>query len=420
MIKNLKKRFVITAMSIIGAMVIVIFCAVCIFTYNAHKQQTIKRLEQVVNAPVNLQNNNENILIKPNSPYFPNDQKEPYDKPFELPDMYAIKVITNSRGEIVYTNVQIDLDESQVKDTVSQVLEKKKDSGKISSANLLYLKKETPDGTTIVFTSTSPLDTYLRNTIIISSILCIISFILFFILVERIADYTVKPVKQAWNSQKQFVADASHDLKTPLTVILANNEILLSHKDDTVSSQSKWIESTKEEAEKMNKLVIQLLDLAKSESLQKSITFSQINLSEVTEMSVLQFEPVAFDKLLTVEANVKPNITLNTNEEIYSRIISILLDNAIKYSANEEKIKISLYEDKKQVFLTVNNPAYIENNDINHIFERFYRANKTRNDKGHGLGLAIAKNLALSINGDLTAISSQKEGTTFILAIRKK
>ena len=218
----------------------------------------------------------------------------------------------------------------------------------------------------------------------------------------------------------QFIADASHDLKTPLTVILANNDILLSHQGDTVQNQEKWIKSTKEEALKMKGLVEQLLDLAKSEDINKGLALSQENISELTEGEILQFEPIAFEKEITVNSCIKESVLISTHGESYVRIVQTLLDNAIRYTEQGKQIDVLLLEDKQRAYLKVKNPSFIEESDLDHIFERFYRIDPSRSEGGHGLGLAIAKNLASSINGDIEVESSKDTGTTFTLIIKKK
>ena len=285
-------------MTIIGVILIVTFSSICIFTYNTSKRQTIKRLEQALMMPV---------AEKPGeAPFFPdnahsNDRLHPHKDGFELPDLYTFSVLIDRSGAIIM-NPEEESSAEEIEAIVGTVLRGNKNSGKVKGFNLLFAKKTTQCGTFIIFTSTAPINNSLKNTAIISAILCIVSFLIFFILIERIAHYTTRPVENAWRVQKQFVADASHDLKTPLTVILANTEILLSHKEDNIKEQEKWLNSTKEEAEKMNKLIIELLDLAKSEAMQKTVELSAINLSDITEKTALQFEPVAFDKRITVSS----------------------------------------------------------------------------------------------------------------------
>ena len=227
------------------------------------------------------------------------------------------------------------------------------------------------------------------------------------------------PVKTAWENQKQFVSDISNDLEAPLKAILANNDILNSHSKESVESQQKWIDSTGEEALKMKALVTQMLDLAKSENA-ICLPLCRLNLSELTEREILHLEPIAFEKQIAICSSISQNVVINTNEEAYLRIVQTLLDNAIKYSKNGKKIRVSLASDNRRVYLYVNNSAYIEEKNLAHIFERFWREDSSRRDDSHGLGLAIAKNLAESLNGDLSVKSNAVEGTTFMLTLKKK
>ena len=416
MVKGLKRRLIVITMSIIILMFVVIFFAVCFFTYETEMKETISFLEQVA-------------LKKPQAPPdgFGNiDMDEPFDgkhgdKFFQLPKMYTFHVFVNSEGIVEHSGIgSSEIEEQSLKFSIKQILESKDTSGRIDGADLIYLKKPTQGGTNIVFTSSIPLDNAVQDVAIIALIICLVCIVAFFFLMERIASYAIKPVKTAWESQKQFIADASHDLKTPLTVILANNDILLSHQGDTVQNQEKWIKSTKEEALKMKGLVEQLLDLAKSEDINKGLALSQENISELTEGEILQFEPIAFEKEITVNSCIKESVLISTHGESYVRIVQTLLDNAIRYTEQGKQIDVLLLEDKQRAYLKVKNPSFIEESDLDHIFERFYRIDPSRSEGGHGLGLAIAKNLASSINGDIEVESSKDTGTTFTLSIKKK
>lgn len=416
MVKNLKKRFTVVTMIIVGAVVISIFSAICALTYKSQLTQTIEFLEQEINSPFGNNHKGEKPPIN-ESPQ-PNVSKDEF---FELPNIYTFKVFADNEGKITISEIEDDsISEDLVANAVDTVLSKDKDSGRVTGASLIYAKKQTQGGTIIIFTSSKPVDTATRNTIFFSLCLCIASLILFTILVERLVSIATKPVEKAWISQKQFIADASHDLKTPLTVILANNDILLSHKDSTVESQEKWIDSTKEEALKMKSLVTQMLDLARSEDISTGLALEKANLSTLTQCEILQLEPVAFEKQIRIDTKIEKNICISTNPEAYVRIVRALLDNAIKYSSPGSEIKIDLLQERQSTVLLVNNQSYISETELVHIFERFYRADKARSGEGYGLGLSIAKNLANAIKGDLQVTSTQRDGTTFALILKRK
>lgn len=224
----------------------------------------------------------------------------------------------------------------------------------------------------------------------------------------------VKPVKEAWSKQKQFVADASHELKTPLTVILANNNIMISRKNSKIEQEMQWLQSTEEEALHMKKLIDQMLFLAKSDAQNTKPELTNINASEIIEAAALNFEPIAFEKGVLVDCEIEPNVFINSNSTLLTQLSHILIDNAVKYSDNDGKVLIKLKKQNNKLVFSVNNRGnVISKEDLPHIFDRFYRAEKSRTTKGYGLGLSIAKNITSSIGGKISVESNTENGTTF-------
>lgn len=242
--------------------------------------------------------------------------------------------------------------------------------------------------------------------------------------------WALRPVARAWTQQRRFVADASHDLKTPLTVILANTSIALEHPERSVASQSQWLESTQHEAEAMQGLVGDLLTLAKMDEEEAAAqsgaarpAFEEVDLSDVIEGEVLQFESVAFERGVKLESQVEPGIELRGNEQRLRRLAGTLIDNACKYVDDGGAVHVSLSRSGKQARLAVRNTgAPISPEDLPHVFDRFYRADKARTGGagGHGLGLAIARAIAEEHGGTLTASSTQAEGTVFTATLPLK
>lgn len=412
MIKRLKRRFILVNMTIVTAIVACLFAIVCIFTVNSQKEQNLKYLELSI-----MRSEHADSIIGQAPPInVPDIEGEGFD----MPPIYTFLVFVDKNGKITkFEGGGEIIKQDFIEAIVAEAFENEDYYGEVDDGRLMYLMKETRGGSIISFASTEPSDEYVSSTVLLFLFLCLGSIVLFFIISERLAHYAVMPVKKAWENQKQFVADVSHDLKTPLTVILANNDIINSHSEENVSSQQKWIDSTSEEALKMKALVTQMLDLAKSENA-VSMAIAPLNLSELTEREILHLEPIAFEKQIAICSSISPNVTVNTNEEAYLRIVQTLLDNAIKYSKKEKKIRVSLASDRQRVYLYVNNSSYIEEEKLSHIFERFWREDSSRSDDSHGLGLAIAKNLANSLNGDLTVKSNPVEGTTFMLTLKRR
>ena len=171
----------------------------------------------------------------------------------------------------------------------------------------------------------------------------------------------------------------------------------------------------------MSDLVNKMLELAKSEATKDELKIGEVDLSEVVENSILQFEVVAFEKNLTIESGIQPNMIVRTHIPTFSKVLEILFDNAIKYSEENGKINIALYQSGKKIYVTINNRGeIIPEKEIPHIFERFYRTNKERNIKGHGLGLSIAKRKCDMLGHKLSVESNEDDGTTFTITLKAR
>ena len=251
----------------------------------------------------------------------------------------------------------------------------------------------------------------LKNIIIFSVIIAILGIIIIYIIAKKISKIIVKPVEESFERQKQFISDASHELKTPLAVIEANADVL----QDKVG-KNKWISYIQDEVQSMNKLVNDLLILAKAEK--RNTSNSQLfNFSKEVQMSVSVFESLIYEKKIKLETNINEGIEFNGDKEDIKHIISIILDNAIKHTEENNKIIVNLEKDKNNIKIEIKNQGEpILEEEREKIFERFYRIDKARNrnEKRYGLGLAIAKGIVDKYKGTICAIS--KDGfTSFIV-----
>ena len=230
---------------------------------------------------------------------------------------------------------------------------------------------------------------------------------------KLISHWISRPVEETFNKQKDFIADASHELKTPLSVITASAEAL-----EKSPKETKWLTNIKSESERMNNLIIDLLDLAKTEN--GNIELSLGNLSKTVELAALTFEAKAYEKNIKLDCHIAQNIMMKMNEGSIRQVVEILLDNAIKHSKEKGKVEVKLKEENN-IILTVSNLGDpIPEGEEEKIFERFYRVDKSRNrnDNRYGLGLAIAKNIVTLHKGTIKAFS--KNGKTTLQIIFKK
>ncbi len=242
--------------------------------------------------------------------------------------------------------------------------------------------------------------------------------LLIFILLEILIIYVsniltkwlTKPVIESFSKQKQFIVDASHELKTPLAIITASAESL-----EMEPTEKKWLDNIKSESERMNKLVTDLLDLAKSENMEIKEKYNINNLSKIIEKTSLTFESLIYENKLEIEDNIDKDIMFSCNPDKIRELLGILLDNAIKHSTKNSKITVNLYKDKNNIILEIKNKGKeITKEDQEKIFDRFYRVDESRNrsDNRYGLGLSIAKNIVTSHNGKIS-VNCKNGYTTF-------
>ena len=215
--------------------------------------------------------------------------------------------------------------------------------------------------------------------------------------------WATRPVELAWRQQRQFLSDASHELKTPLTVILSNAEMLES--TPLEDRPARWADNIRSEARRMKQLVEEMLTLARADSMTAAV-LGDVSLSEAAEDCVLAFEPVAFEAEKALEYRLAEEVCVLGDGEKLQRLVSILLDNAIKYGAPGGAVTLALERRERQAVLTVSNPGEIPAEHLPRLFERFYRADASRGEQsGFGLGLSIAGAIAREHKGALRAES---------------
>ena len=276
------------------------------------------------------------------------------------------------------------------------------------------------DTVVIALASEQYINQSLMSTVQSLGIASVIALVAFFVLSLFLSRWALGPVQRAWNQQQQFIADASHELKTPLTVIMANNSILMSKPEATVAEQMQWVESTQTEAKLMQGLVNDMLYLARSEGDEQELVLEQVDLSDLARGASLQFEAVAFEQGIVLDDDIADGIQVRGNADQLGRLIAILVDNACKYCGDGGEVKILLDQAGGKARIRVHNTgAPIDPEDLPHLFDRFYRADKarTRGKGGFGLGLSIAYNIVTAHRGTIEAASTAADGTTFTVLL---
>lgn len=302
-------------------------------------------------------------------------------------DYFVIMADTSGKFLDIFNND--DIESSLAQRYIDSILDDGAVSGMIESFQ--FCKSQKTNGTVFVFTDKSAeinmLNRLIKTTILIGSI----SFVLLSVLVVFLSRKSIEPVQKAFEKQKQFISDASHELKTPLTIISANADVLAGEIGD-----NKWLNYIQSQAYRMSLLVNDLLNLTRLENNSADMTFSEFNLSQAVLNTALPFECQAFEAHKKFDVDVEENIMITASERHCKQLFAIFIDNAIKHSDENGEIKVSLKKSgDKKIFSVYNTGSGIRDDEKEKIFERFYRSDdsRSRSTGGYGLGLAIAKSI---------------------------
>jgi len=332
--------------------------------------------------------------------------------------MFVVRVAPDGASQLVMEE-NVSVSEEQLGQIVAGAMEGGKTEGVLSGWSLRYMMRGEDGSTKIAFLDVSSDISSIRSTIFLSILYCSLAIAAFIAVSLFLSGWALRPVEHAWRQQKRFVADASHELKTPLTVILANIGILKSKGSSTIDEQAAWIENTEAEAKRMKVLVDDLLFLAKTDDAKTTAVYDKVNLSDVFLSTALALESLAFERDVGLDTDgIDPNVDVAGDVGQLRRLVGILLDNAIKYSAENSTITLTLARKQNKAILTVHNPGVsITPEDLEHLFERFYRADKSRSKEGYGLGLSIARSIVKTHKGTISVESTSDKGTTFTVEI---
>ena len=300
-------------------------------------------------------------------------------------------------------------EEETLVETAREILEKGKKSG--TNGNLVYAVSERPGYTLVAFLdntlSESSLDMLLRNVLIIGGIAIVVLFFISLFL----SKWIIRPLVENDRLQKQFVSDASHELKTPISVIGANAEML-----SREVGENDWLSNILYENERMGTLVKQLLDLSRAENAETPM--EQLDISRIVAGETLAFESLAFDQGKIFQSDIEDSIHIKGNRTQLQQLVSILLDNAVRHSTGRE-IEISLKKHSHTAILSVSNEGEtIPPEKLKHLFDRFYRVDEARNSESnhYGLGLSIAKAIAERHKGSIS-VSCQDGKVRFSVSL---
>jgi two-component system sensor histidine kinase CiaH len=457
MIRKLRRKFVLVNMMLVTLVLLIVFSILVVSSYQTNIGKSYDTLHQAVNAPdmmrapfldlpgrTETSSDSTNHSAGDNSSStgaVPSTGSEAGSGASQAPDSAApgtqsdsgqrgdessnrfstmipvFSVTLDSSNQIIHKfGANVSMSDELVNQAVTEVLAAGTTQGVLSDLNLRYLVNHDSQQTVIAFADQRWEQDSMKDLILMSLLVGAVALLGFFAISVFLSGIAVRPVDEAWRRQQQFLADASHELKTPLTVILADTNILMSHPQETVGNQIKWVEYIQNEAERMKQLVQDMLFLAKGDAAKLEHQHSVLSLTDLVWSSLLPFESVAFEQGVTLDAKIAPELMISGNETQLQRLVMILLDNACKYAGHPGVVTVSLSHLQDKICLSVHNTGEpIPPDRLSHVFERFFRVDtaRTRQTGGYGLGLAIAQTITVSHRGKLSVESSQDHGTTF-------
>lgn len=448
-LKKLKRRFIVINMVTITAMLGVILSIVIIGNVQHYQDVATKSLHMLVNMtnpvntfgaeddhgaerfqdanrdskqPLSVENSDGNTTADDNAPPPETGSSLSAGEQKAAAALPGIVVGVDERyenAELLFTR-NMDTSLATAQKLVREVAQRDEKEGSLSEYNLSYCVRPTPEGIKIAFVDRSYETSNVQNLVRWSVLGFTVAWLAFFFLVCQLSGWVFRPVERAWAQQRQFIADASHELKTPLTVILANMSILKNHRQDTISDQLRWVESSDQEALRMKKLVSDMLLLARNDAGEDQMPErTDVNFSDVVLGAILSFEAVALDGGLRIREQVCENCHLDGDKAQLEELVNILLDNACKYAPPESSIDVALTAGERSLTLTVHNKsAPFDESALHQLFERFYRtdASRARGTGGYGLGLAIADSICQRHRGSIAA-ANDGDGITFTVSL---
>ena len=396
MLKKLRVKFILMMMTFAAVLLGSIFGLIYHFTAADLAQSSFEMMQSAA--------------LRPMRPERPGNAPESVRLPFFIVQVSKTGALT-AEGNALY-----DLsDEDVLRELVLAAQTQGKNDGLLSACHLRFFIANTPDGEKYVFADTSAEQATLKGLIRTSVLIGTGSLAVFFALSLLLARWAVRPVEEAWRQQKQFVADASHELKTPLAVILTNAELLQTAQDG--EDRQRFSSNVLAAATQMRALVSGLLDLARSDQAKTAAVRERFDWSRCALDACLPFEPVFFERGLTFSYDVEPGLFVLGDEAQLKRCADILLDNAQKYAASGGACSLILTRHgKSRCRLCVSSEGEpLSAEACRKIFERFYRLDGARSrDGSYGLGLSIAESIVRRAGGRIWAEGAEKENCFFI------
>jgi two-component system sensor histidine kinase CiaH len=425
MFKKLKNRFLLLNLVTISVMMLVAFVTIYTITYQdvrrdidieLHKTSEFFRMPLGGDGKRRMPGGGFQNVLPGNLPILSGYGGPPPGR------TVSFMLLASADGTIKAADSPFDLEDGFYEEALRKALASGGETGQFAhdGNDWAFNAQETNVGTLYVFMDVTAQQAILTKLIYTFAAVGLGMLIVIYFISRFFANRSIQPVKQAFEKQKQFIADASHELKTPLAVIQTNTDVLLANREDTIASQEKWLHYIKQETHRMAKLTGDLLYLTEMDEARSTMMHAEFDLSDTLETIILTMEAVIFEKQLRLDYDIEHGLKTVGSPEQMKQVIMILLDNAIKYANPRGEITIALKKQQHDVVLSVTNTGEgIAPEHLGRIFDRFYRTDtsRTRSQGGYGLGLAIARSIVDQHGGKLQARSTVGKSTTFLLQL---
>ena len=308
-------------------------------------------------------------------------------------------VFFDKKGKVdqTFTDSIYAIDEDTAIEYAEKVMDDGEERGWISSYR--YKVFSTEMGYGVVFVDGSMSRSAMMQSMTIAGIVLLGCAALVLILIFLLSKKAVRPIAESYEKQKQFITDANHELKTPLTLILANLDIA-----EAELGQNEWLDDIRSEGHRMTELVNQLVALSRMDEEGRPLNVTEVALGELVADTVAEFEPLAKDRGKALAASIDKEITYLGDEALLHRLIGVLMDNAIKYCDQGGEITVTLQKGRRITLTLENTYASVGELELSRLFDRFYRADKARKfTGGYGVGLSMAKAIIEKHKGEITA-----------------
>lgn len=404
MIRELQIKFVVIIMVIMTIVLLCIFGLINVSMIQSGERQSIGIMREIAR--------NEGAISYNRNPRDPSLSFEKNRLPMPQ-TFFTVKLNYNNEILGIISSKNLNLTDEEIVTLVNTVFKNEKNLGK--QENFHYLVEPKPYGSIVVFLDNSIEMNMIYRLFWISVGIGFISLVIIFFVAIYLSSWAIKPVKKAFNAQKQFVADASHELKTPLATIATNVDVLSNE-----MGQNKWLDYIQMEVQRMNVLVNNLLYLAKADSVENIYQRNEFDLSNAMMSACLPFESVAYENTKNLLLDIPEHAYYTGDENRIKQVVAILVDNAIKNSNENGQIKVSLIQHNGKRIITVYNTGDgIDEKEKEKIFIRFYREDSSRVRKtgGYGLGLSIAKTIIDAHKGKITMEGEKGKWISFIVTL---